>query len=644
MKSTYILIMSCILSLSFMLACNDSFMDREPVTDLTGTVFFKSENDVQLGLNTFYPFFVRGYDNGFGGFNTSPSFGGAQFSYPRNIPPFHLMLGDLYTDNMVNSGSSIDGRYNGAYITPNKDDGNGSTGWNFKIIYRLNWFLDNFRKAEISEELKNRYEGEARFFKAWEYYQKVLYFGDVQWLSHALTIESPELYMDRTPRAEVMDSVLACLNYAVQYLPAPSAAAPTGRINRDHANALKARICLFEGTFRKYHTELQLQATANKYLEEAVKAASELINSGRYTLYTDGTDQQYWNMFIKTGTSVSHKEAILARGYDGTQVGHYGQRYWFQNNRNVSATKGLVDEYLCEDGRPIYIGGTDGSYEKNPLFKGYDNWSEMDNRDPRLRQTIMKPGEYFSIYSDGNNQMDQSVNGVVYPTCSYTGNVSTGYRIIKHWMPDNKQHESTGTQIGVEFRYAEVLLNYAEAKYELNGTLDQSDLDLTINALRERAGFDFDKYPTAKLTLNNIPEDPRLDAIYAAKLDYTVSPLLREIRRERRVEFAVEDLRYQDLMRWKGGKLMTVPLRGINFKSVEKLYDGSNNKYPVVAPKLVIGKDLYVDEEGFIICHPLDNNFAEKGVRPWSDHQYYFPIPKGEFVLNPNLTPNPGWK
>lgn len=95
-----------------------------------------------------------------------------------------------------------------------------------------------------------------------------------------------------------------------------------------------------------------------------------------------------------------------------------------------------------------------------------------------------------------------------------------------------------GIQAAIEFRYGELLLMYAEAKYELNGTLSQADVDLTINALRERAGYDFNKYPTARLIVGNEPTDPRLDKIYAEKLDYKISPLLREIRRERRVEMA----------------------------------------------------------------------------------------------------------
>lgn len=207
----------------------------------------------------------------------------------------------------------------------------------------------------------------------------------------------------------------------------------------------------------------------------------------------------------------------------------------------MGATRGLLEEYLCADGRPIYIGGTEGNYQVNPLFKGYGMWKELDNRDPRLTQTVCKPGEYVTIW--GNGKVDPA-NGILYPSLSYntSGSTVTGYRFIKHWMGDQQEIDdvTNGTQAAIEFRYGELLLMYAEVEYELNGTLTQDQVDMTINALRKRAGFDFEQYPSARLVVGQEPADPRLDKIYRDKLDYTVSPLLREIRRERRIELAME--------------------------------------------------------------------------------------------------------
>ena len=464
-------------------------------------------------------------------------------------------------------------------------------------------------------------------------------------MTYDLTEASEELYAPRTPRTEVMDSVLMCINKAVEWLP-EKANQDSERLNKDQANFLKARICLFEGTFRKYHTELGLQNSANKYLEEAVKACEALL--GKYALYKNG-EETYWKMFATTDLS-GNPEVILARNYLENKVGHAAQRYYQQNNSNrqsMGASRGLVDEYLCIDGRPIYISGNEGNYEKNPNFLGYGKWTELENRDPRLTQTICRPGEHVTIYQSG--VVDKEKNGITYPGLNYTssGSTVTGYRVIKHWMGDKVEEDRTtkGIQAAIEFRYAELLLIYAEAKYELNGTLSQSDVDLTINALRERAGFDFNKYPTAKLIVGQEPADPRLDKIYTSKLDYTVSPLLREIRRERRIEMAIENRRYEDLMRWKAGKLLTVPFRGMHFTSVQDLYDGSHTSKPETAVKVELGKTVFADQDGFIICYPK-SPYANtlKGTLPWDDYRYYWPIPKEELVMNENLVQNKGWE
>ncbi len=552
------------------------------------------------------------------------------------------MYGDVYSDNCVKTGNEFRSMA-GELIVPT--DATAASGWYWWNLRKVNFFLNRYDRADISQEKKNAYAAEAYFFKAWDYYQKVVLFGDVPWITRDLNVDSEELYAARTPRVEVMDSVLMCINKAIEWLPTKENQ-ESERLNKDQANFLKARICLFEGTFRKYHTELGLQESANKWLEEAVKACEALL--GKYSLYKNG-EKTYWKMFTATDVS-GNPEVILARNYLENKVGHAAQRYFNQNHDNrqsMGATRGLVDEYLCIDGRPIYIGGSENSYEKNPNFVGYGKWTELENRDPRLTQTICRPGEYVTIYKGG--VLDIEKNGITYPGLSYSdrGSTVTGYRVIKHWMGDMVEENRTlnGIQAAIEFRYAELLLNYAEAKYELNGTLSQADVDLTINALRERAGFDFSKYPTAKLTVGQEPADPRLDKIYAEKLDYAVSPLLREIRRERRVELAIENHRYEDLMRWKAGNLLTVPFRGMNFLAVQDLYDGSHTANPETAVKVELGKTVFADEDGFVICYPKSPyQNTVKGTLPWEDYRYYWPIPKEELVMNPNLVQNKGWE
>ncbi len=612
--------------------CNDDFMERYPLDQITDESFWKTETDLKMMLNSLYPLYIIGHRSGWADSDI----------HPLGVTGSPLMYGDAYSDNCARAGNEFRSLA-GELVVPT--GATESTGWYWWNLRKVNFFLSHYNKSELSEEKKNAYAGEAYFFKAWEYYQKVLYFGDVPWLTRDLGTDSEELYAPRTPRAEVMDSVLMCINKAVNWLP-EKANQEKDRLNKDQANFLKARICLFEGTFRKYHTELGLQASANKWLEEAVKASEALL--GKYSLYKDG-DNTYWKMFTATDLS-NNPEVILGRTYLDPKVGHAAQRYFSQNNTNREAlgvTRGLVDEYLCIDGRPIYTGGSEGNYQKNPNFLGYGKWTELENRDPRLTQTVCRPGEYVTIYQNG--VMDKERNGISYPNLTYnaSGGALTGYRIIKHWMGDKVEEDRTtkGIQAAIEFRYAELLLMYAEAKYELNGTLSQSDVDLTINAIRERAGFDFSKYPTAKLIVGQEPADPRLDKIYADKLDYKVSPLLREIRRERRIELAIENHRYEDLMRWKAGRLLTVPMRGMNFNAVQDLYDGSHTSYPEVATHVEVGKTVFVDEDGFIICYPK-SPYANtiKGTLPWDDYRYYWPIPKEELVMNTNLVQNKGWE
>ena len=644
MKTIKYYILLCITGLFLLPACNDDFMQQDPIVELAEGAFLKNEGDLPYYLNQLYNRYITGHQTGWAYDRMAP----------LDVAGSPIIYNDVMSDNMVHSGNAAS-RLNESYTVPQS----GANGWSWDNLRLVNYFLRNYRQAEGSvtdPSALDKWAAEACFFKAWDYYQKVRNFGDVPWYEYDLNINSPELYDPRTKREAVMDSVLACINFAVEHIQ-DNGANPIGRINRDMANFLKARICLFEGTFRKYHTDLGLQSTANKYLQECVDACEAIMETNRYELYATGTDP-YWKLFTfkESPSADGHKEAILARIYDGQKQGHATQRYYDQNaiiaNRYAKgATRGLIDEYLCEDGRPIYIGGTEGAYTVNPLFLGYDGmWTELENRDPRLRQTIARPGEFTTISRSGTGEMDQSKYGIIYPTIGYSdgtapGTTVTGYWFVKHWMCDFEEIDAVtnGRQTALVFRYAEILLSLAEAKAEL-GALTDADLDATINKIRERAGFDFDKYPAAKLSMNNIPSDPRLDKIYAEKLDYPVSPILREIRRERRVEMVMEGLRYEDMMRWKAGRLFTVPLRGMKFtEEKQKLYDGTKIDPPITARRATIGTEVFVDSEGFIIAYPRDTRVIE-GVLPWSDRRYYWPIPFEQLTLNENLTQSPGWE
>ncbi|MDR0333094.1 MAG: RagB/SusD family nutrient uptake outer membrane protein [Dysgonamonadaceae bacterium] len=637
-------ILLCIVGLLLLPACNDDFMQQDPIVDLSEGAFLKNEGDLPFFLNQLYDRYLIGHGRGWSD----------DRRYPFDIIGSPILHNDLRSDNMVHTGGA-NARMNGTFNTPQS----GNSGWDWGNLRRVNYFLRNYHQAEGSVNdpaALNKWAAEARFFKAWDYFEKVKLFGDVPWYTYDMNIDSPELYAPRTPRKEVMDSVLWTINYSVEHIQ-DNGRVPTGRINQDMALFLKAHIALYEGTFRKYHTDLGL-TDWRRWLEECIDACEKIIAKDRYELYNAGTDP-YWRLFTfkQDPSTDGNREAILAREYNGTQVGHATQRYHVQNAARYSkgATRSLVDEYLMEDGQPIYTGGTPGNFVTNPLFQGYDGmWAELNNRDNRLRQTVARPGEFMTIASiaDGG-LMSRDRFGITYPPIVFSGAGSTvtGYWVIKHFMGDPVEYDAVtqGRQTAIMFRYAEVLLMLAEAKAEL-GILTDADLDRTVNKLRERAGFDFTKYPNAKLSMGNIPADPRLDAIYAEKLDYTVSPILREIRRERRVELAIEGRRYDDLMRWKAGNLLTVPLRGMKFTAEkQKLYDGSNAQGTgtganrITAQQARIGNDVFVDQDGFLIAYPRDVN-VNMGTLPWSDYRYYWPIPIDQLTLNENLKQNPGWR
>lgn len=655
----YSIIALLVILVASLSSCNDDFMQRDPIDDMANGTFFTKEADLSLYLDGIYRYYV--YGHGIGGTNNTSHDKG----FLAVKSGSQIIFGDAFSDNTVYAGG-IDGKLGGTYDTPNSASKNFDTPWQWEKLRKVNYFLNHYAEVGDPETLK-KYAAEAYFFKAWDYYIKLVALGEVPWLDRELDTASPELYGIRTPREELVNNILNCFDFAIENLADNDNSC--GRINQDMALFLKARFCLFEGTFRKYHTELNLQSTANNLLGMSRDAARTIIDKNRYSLFKHSSAKDsYWQLFVQKGSpeTEGNNEAILSRVYDGVKLGHDNPRYWGKNNHTrycLGAPVAMIEDYLCEDGRPTYIGGVEGNYTVNPLFKGYDGmWEELDNRDPRLTQTVCKPGEYASIFDADDNTYTIAESGVIYPMITYdTGGGSpmkqynstvTGYRFIKHWMPDYAEWEanSKGVQTAHMFRYGELLLIYAEAKAEL-GEITNDDLDITVNKLRERAGFDFAKYPNAKLTLSNIPSDPRLDAIYAQKLDYSVSPIIREIRRERRVETMIEGMRYEDLMRWKAGELFTVPVRGMKMTQEKTdLYSKNRNdetykglSYKVTVPIGEVGNKVIVDEEGFIIPYPTSTTVI-KGVLPWDNKRYYYPIPLNEMLLNPQLTQNPGWK
>lgn len=588
-------------------SCNDDFMERYPLDKITEATFWKSETDLELYCNSFYFTYIPGHGKGMVNETRVP------WGYTQSWSVY----GDMISDNMAPQSYNkvAAGRYE---ITPAA----GSGGWDWSSIRQLNYFLEHYHKVDVPEKTLNVYLGEVLLFKAWDYFDKVRAFGDVPWLTKPLETNSEELYAPRTPRVEVMDSVLNLLDRSISYLP-KKGSEKVGRLNKDIALHLKARICLHEGTFRKYHG----MENSEKFIKEAVEASEQLIQSNKYKIYSTGdAKNDYYNIFCQYDYS-KNSEIILWKKYLDNEFGHGTARFWDENSRAyVGAQKNLVDEYLCDDGLPISV---------SKRYLGDDSLQiELKQRDPRLAQTICVPGPNY-VFAERKPWMQKPIiPGVSGNSCT------TGYRIIKWWINDPVEWSRVqyGLQACPVFRYAETLLIYAEAKVEL-GECSQSVLDLTINQLRDRVNM-------PHLLLGAIPDDPVLDAKYARLCSYVPSPLLREIRRERRIELAIENFRYDDLMRWKAGKFLTEPVRGFKFASDQYyLYDNNGQviKDDSGQPKVqvVVGKDIYVDEKGYLIPYYKTLKDEERVFDESKD--YYFPIPIEDVVLNSNLKQNPGW-
>jgi hypothetical protein len=576
-------------------SCKKDFLDKHPLDSINDANFWTAEQDLQLYANSLYPQYIVGFGYGFGDATIQP------YGYTQAA----IAYGDVITDNAApNSYSRVAANQYIGHLS----GASGSGGWNFVNLRAINLFLENFRRTNIPVNVQNIYGGEVYFFKAWDYFEKVKLFGDVPWLSTTLTTTSPELYEARTPRAQVMDSVLNILDTAIAWLPAKGKE-QTDRLNKDQALFLKMRVGLYEGTYRKYHTELNLDGT--KFLRAAADACEQLMTSG-YSLYHSGNPGQVYNSLFAQYSYKGNPEIILSKEYsEKLELGVAFSRYFAQNLRHqFGATRNFVDEYLCKDGLPI---------TSSPLFLGKDSIQrELQNRDPRLSQTIANFGTYnlVSGVQGANNAPKPNIPGLSGNKCP------TGYRLAKWFLNDPADWDrvTNGMQAAPIFRYAEVLLDYAEVKFEL-GECDQTVIDKTINVIRDRVGM-------PHLDLGAIPVDAVLDGNYSRYCSYVPAPLLREIRRERRVEMAFENTRWDDLMRWKAGRFLEIPVEGMKFVQ---------SQFPTVK----IDKDVFLSSQGFLMPYaktlPTGRVFDET-------KQYVFPIPVEDLVLNPQLTQNPGWQ
>ncbi len=585
-------------------ACNDDYMDRFPETSIGTENFFNSEEDLKMFIYNLYTF-PNLNEYGADGYST--------------------------TDNAANTGST---ELKNIMLSSNPSSATINGGWTWGTLRNINLFLENADKADVSEDLLNHYKGVARFFRARFYMDKVKRFSDVPWYDQVIgTSDEDLLFKGRDSREMVVQKIFEDYDFASQNVKADQ---PVGAVNKWVVLAYKARHALYEGTYRKYHSELNMQSSANSYLTIAINAAKEIMDNGSFSIYNTGNPESDYMTLFNSQDLTTNPEIIFTN-ISEDQVKNSGWWEWMFGNYEVSPSKDLLQAYLMADG---------SFYSNQPDYETKQFVEEFENRDPRLKQTYAYPGWELintATYSQGGGIYKQQLQKNF-----------TGYHQIKGFINNTDQTIQNGVDFPV-LRYAEVLLTYAEAKAEM-GELTQTDLDMTVNVLRDRAG------------MPHLSMAPAIDPIQEARypnLSSSQKAELLEIRRERRIEMALEGYRYDDLMRWSVGNILETEPIGLYFPGLGK-YDltgdgiedivlldisesipGAGDKetnslgetliYYRVGPQ-DSDASFYIsgDNQGYI------ESIKDRGtfVAP---KYYYRPIPQSDVTVNPNLTQIMNW-
>tara|TARA_Y100001980_G_scaffold46354_1_gene30578 strand:- start:59934 stop:61718 length:1785 start_codon:yes stop_codon:yes gene_type:complete len=578
-------------------ACNDEFLDRVPETSIGKENFFNTEEDLKIYINGLY-----------------------------NFPGVGLFIEDRATDNAATTGNMEIK----TMMTSSPSSSTILSGWDWNQLRSINFFLENFQRAALSEEVLNHYEGVARLFRANFYMDKVKRYSDVPWYDQVIGSGDEEALLKKQDSREiVVDKLFEDYQFASENV---YQVQPSGAVDQWTVKAFMARAALYEGTFRKYHTELGLEATANEYLTIARDMAKDIMDNGGYMLNDNGNPTaDYGSLFNSTDLS-ANAEVILARFFEHETLNSGWWEYMF-GNYEVCPTKDLLQSYLMADG---------SYYANQPGYETFEFVQEFANRDPRLNQTYAYPGYnliYTSTYSQGGGSYVQQL-----------GKNFSGYHQIKGFMNtlDLSARESIDIPI---IRYAEMLLIYAEARTEL-GELTQADLDISVNLIRDRAGM-----PPLSMS---VVADPVQQARYLQ----VTSAILLEIRRERRIEMALEGFRFDDLMRWNAGELLENEPEGLYFPGLGKFDltgDGEEDIHLLPASESIpdvketngLGVQLIYYRAGTFgedVGVYLKNG-SSGTVQTIEDRgtfvapkYYYRPVPQPQVTLNPNLEQLFGWE
>ncbi len=611
-------------------SCN--FLDREPLDFGNENSYFKNANDLKIYMNDFY--------------ELEPN------SKAPLIPVNNGGYGGLYTEDVQSDNQCSANASNLFYKGEKKTVKSENSGWNFSNLRGLNYFINKAEekkaKGEIqgNEDLINHYLGEGYFFRAYDYFRLLRTFGDAPIFTKLLSDDKNELTQAsvRYPRNEVARFILRNLDIADSLLMAK--APESGRITRDAALLLKARVALYEATWEKYHAGTcfvpgnnkwvgketwpnftfkagSAEAEVNFFFEEAIEAAEKVAD-------VRPLNHDYQTMFNSTTIFGDNDEVVLARYYANGVLSHSCSAF-LKSGGGCGVTRAFVNTFLMKNGLPIY--------DANSEYKGDElSYYEFQGRDPRLTESVRAAGSLIDTkLVDGKFVNDTIFYYKPYIYNSGSEKSTTGYEVKKWFSPEVLQQVQYNCTTTVPiFRSAEAYLIYLEAYYERYKSLGGKCAKYWTE-LRIRAGIDSDYMKTINAT--DLTKENDL-AIWSkgAMIDKT----LYNIRRERRCEFIAEGLRLDDLKRWRSlDNMNKYQPEGMNlWTEAYKMYSSGQLDETIISQK---GVSIYI--------RPLQifsTSAAYDGYTFPKPH-YLEPIPISEFLLTvvgdgkSTIYQNPGW-
>ena len=552
-----------------------SCLDLDPKDQIADGNYWQEASDFKLFANQFYGW-TRDFSN-------------SVYDAPHSDKRSDLILDKSGTNVYSNGTNSI-------------PTGDNNYTDNYNRIRRTNILLQKAESYGNQSDIE-QYIGEAKFFRAYCYFELLQLYGDVIITKKPLDVTDPEMKVARNDRSEVVDFMIQDLKDAAGQLPLTSAV-ENGRVGSEGAWAFLSRVALYEGTWQKFRGN---EARGKELLDVAAKAAKEVINSKNFSLYTPailGDSAQKYMFILEDVKSnpagllkASNTEYIFSRRHDETlnPIGKNITKECLANAQQIAQKFAAL--YLCQDGLPI---------EKSSLYLFKVDGiiaHEYQNRDNRMLYTLCVPGGYY--WSNENSRVNWTSDAADKASASikgYSPANGSGYANQK-WAAERKvQTNSEGYDYPV-IRYAEVLLNYAEAVYERDDAISDDDLNISLNLVRNRINKSMPKLSNNLVTANGLN-------------------MREEIRRERTVELFNEGFRSDDLKRWKTAETeMPKDFLGIKWTGTE---------YATKWPNVSYAKN----SDGYIIL--------ETG-RKWESKHYLYPLPTDQLQLNPNLKQNPGW-